>query len=134
MLANAVYRTRHRTGAYDRIDGLEHIDKVIIIDQSPIGRTPRSNPATYTGLWDDVRELFAPMPDAKLPRLPAGPLLVQRAGRTVRGVQGRRPIKIEMHFLPDVYVQCEVCGGDAVQRRDAAGHATKARTSTKCST
>ena len=89
-LARQLYRAADEPGAHRRIEGIEQVDKVIEIDQSPIGRTPRSNPATYTGLFTFIRELFAMLPEAQGPRLPAGPLLVQRQGRPLRGVPGRR--------------------------------------------
>ena len=89
-LARTLYRAADEPGAHDRIEGIELIDKVIEIDQSPIGRTPRSNPATYTGLFTFIRELFAMMPEAQGARLQAGPVLVQRQGRPLRGVPGRR--------------------------------------------
>ena len=96
--------------------GLEHLDKVIDIDQSPIGRTPRSNPATYTGVFDHIRKLFAATQRGQGARLPARAVQLQRQGRPLRGVQGDGTIKIEMHFLPDVYVPCEVCKGARYNR------------------
>ncbi|HEY5540248.1 MAG TPA: excinuclease ABC subunit UvrA [Coriobacteriia bacterium] len=116
VLANKLQRARRRTGAYDRISGLEHIDKVIDIDQSPIGRTPRSNPATYTGLWDDVRSLFASTRDAKARGYSPGRFSFNVAGGRCEACKGDGQIKIEMHFLPDVYVPCEVCKGTRYNR------------------
>jgi len=115
-LANKLQRARRRTGAYGRISGLEHIEKVIDIDQSPIGRTPRSNPATYTGVWDDVRGLFASTPDAKARGYSPGRFSFNVAGGRCEACKGDGQIKIEMHFLPDVYVPCEVCKGARYNR------------------
>ena len=115
-LANKLQRARRRTGAYERITGLEHIDKVIDIDQSPIGRTPRSNPATYTGVWDDVRNLFASTPEAKARGYSPGRFSFNVAGGRCEACKGDGQIKIEMHFLPDVYVPCEVCKGARYNR------------------
>lgn len=115
-LANAVYRSRQRTGKYDRLEGLEYIDKVITIDQGPIGRTPRSNPATYTGLWDDVRSLFASTPEAKARGYAPGRFSFNVRGGRCEACKGDGQIKIEMHFLPDVYVPCEVCKGKRYNR------------------
>jgi excinuclease ABC subunit A len=97
--------------------GIEHLDKVIDIDQSPIGRTPRSNPATYTGVFGPMRDPLCLLPEAKAARLQGGALFVQRQGRALRGLPGRGIIKIEMQFLPDVYVPCEVCHGSATTAR-----------------
>jgi excinuclease ABC subunit A len=116
VLANKLQRARRRTGAYERISGLEHIDKVIDIDQSPIGRTPRSNPATYTGVWDDVRSLFASTPEAKARGYAPGRFSFNVAGGRCENCKGDGQIKIEMHFLPDVYVACEVCKGARYNR------------------
>jgi excinuclease ABC subunit A len=115
-LSNRVFRTRKRTGAYDAILGLEAIDKVIDIDQSPIGRTPRSNPATYTGVWDDVRNLFASTPEAKLRGYSPGRFSFNVAGGRCEACKGDGQIKIEMHFLPDIYVPCEACKGARYNR------------------
>jgi excinuclease ABC subunit A len=115
-LTNAVYRTRRRTGRYDRIEGLREIDKVIVIDQSPIGRTPRSNPATYVGLWDDIRSLFASTHEAKTRGYAPGRFSFNVAGGRCEACKGDGQIKIEMHFLPDVYVPCEVCKGARYNR------------------
>ena len=116
VMANRLYRTRKRTGAYRSIEGLEHIDKVVDIDQSPIGRTPRSNPATYTGVWDDVRALFSSTPEAKLRGYSPGRFSFNVAGGRCEACKGDGQIKIEMHFLPDVYVPCEVCKGARYNR------------------
>jgi excinuclease ABC subunit A len=115
-LMNAVYRTRRRTGRYDRIEGLKQVDKVIVIDQSPIGRTPRSNPATYIGVWDDVRQLFASTQDARARGYSPGRFSFNVAGGRCEACKGDGQIKIEMHFLPDVYVPCEVCKGKRYNR------------------
>ncbi len=115
-LSNAVYRTRHRTGKHGSIEGLGAIDKVIAIDQSPIGRTPRSNPATYTGLWDDVRSLFASTPEAKARGYAPGRFSFNVHGGRCESCKGDGQIKIEMHFLPDIYVPCEVCKGNRYNR------------------
>jgi excinuclease ABC subunit A len=115
-LSNAIHRARQRTGRYDRLEGLSHIDKVITIDQSPIGRTPRSNPATYTGLWDDVRSLFASTPEAKARGYAPGRFSFNVRGGRCEACKGDGQIKIEMHFLPDVYVPCEVCKGKRYNR------------------
>ena len=93
------------------MQGIEHLDKVIDIDQSPIGRTPRSNPATYTGVFTDIRELFAQTADAKMKGYGAGRFSFNVKGGRCEACEGVGIIKIEMHFLPDVYVPCEVCGG-----------------------
>jgi excinuclease ABC subunit A len=116
VLANKLNRARRRTGAYDSIRGLEHIDKVIDIDQSPIGRTPRSNPATYTGIWDDVRSLFSSTPEAKARGYAPGRFSFNVAGGRCENCKGDGQIKIEMHFLPDIYVPCEVCKGARYNR------------------
>jgi excinuclease ABC subunit A len=115
-LSNAVYRTRHRAGKYDRIEGLGSIDKVITIDQSPIGRTPRSNPATYTGVWDDIRSLLASTNEAKARGYAPGRFSFNVRGGRCEACKGDGQIKIEMHFLPDVYVPCEVCKGARYNR------------------
>ena len=111
LLSNRLHHARKRVGAYATIEGLEHIDKVIDIDQSPIGRTPRSNPATYTGVWDDVRALFASTPESKRRGYAQGRFSFNVAGGRCEACKGDGQIKIEMHFLPDIYVPCEVCKG-----------------------
>jgi excinuclease ABC subunit A len=115
-LARHLYRARVLPGAYTRITGLEHLDKVIDIDQSPIGRTPRSNPATYTGLFTPIRELFAEMPEAKLRGYGPGRFSFNVKGGRCEACQGDGLVKIEMHFLPDVYVTCETCKGRRYNR------------------
>ena len=115
-LARHFYRARVIPGEHDRITGLEHIDKVIDIDQSPIGRTPRSNPATYTGLFTPIRELFAELPDAKIRGYGPGRFSFNVKGGRCEACQGDGLVKIEMHFLPDVYVPCEVCKGKRYNR------------------
>ncbi len=116
-LAQHFYRAKERPGAHRTVEGLQHIDKVIDIDQSPIGRTPRSNPATYTGLWQPLRDLFAALPAARMRGYKAGRFSfnVPNAGRC-ENCKGDGIIKIEMHFLPDVYVPCEVCHGTRYNR------------------
>ncbi len=109
-------RARTRPGDCDGVTGLEYLDKIIDIDQSPIGRTPRSNPATYTGLFDLVREVFAMTPDAKLRGYTNGRFSFNVKGGRCEACRGDGIIKIEMHFLPDVYVPCEVCGGRRYNR------------------
>jgi excinuclease ABC subunit A len=115
-LARHYYRARVIPGAHSGISGLEHIDKVIAIDQSPIGRTPRSNPATYTGLFTPIRELFAELPEAKLRGYGPGRFSFNVKGGRCEACQGDGLVKIEMHFLPDVYVPCEVCRGRRYNR------------------
>jgi len=110
-LARTLYRAGDEPGAHAGIDGIEHIDKVIEIDQSPIGRTPRSNPATYTGLFTFIRELFAWIPDAKARGFKAGRFSFNVKGGRCETCQGDGVIAIEMHFLPNVYVTCEECKG-----------------------
>ncbi len=115
-MARHFYRARVIPGAYDRITGLEHLDKVIDIDQSPIGRTPRSNPATYTGLFTPIRELFAEMPEAKIRGYGPGRFSFNVKGGRCEACQGDGLVKIEMHFLPDVFVPCDVCKGKRFNR------------------
>ena len=111
VLANKLNRAKTFPGAYKEIRGLEHLDKIICIDQAPIGRTPRSNPATYTGVFGDIRELFASTKDAKSHGYSAGRFSFNVKGGRCEACQGDGILKIEMHFLPDIYVPCEVCGG-----------------------
>ncbi len=115
-LAKTLYRAVDDPGAHDRIDGIELIDKVIEIDQSPIGRTPRSNPATYTGLFTFIRDLFAMMPDARARGFRSGRFSFNVKGGRCEACQGDGVIAIEMHFLPDVYVTCEQCKGRRYNR------------------
>lgn len=116
VLSNELMRANVITGNCDGIDGIENVDKVICIDQSPIGRTPRSNPATYTGVFGDVRELFASLPDAKARGYTAGRFSFNVGGGRCEHCGGDGIIKIEMHFLPDIYVPCEVCKGARYNR------------------
>ncbi len=109
-------RTKTRAGKHERMEGEEYLDKVISIDQSPIGRTPRSNPATYTGLFNDIRDLFASTPDAKSRGYAAGRFSFNTRGGRCEACQGDGLLKIEMHFLPDIYVPCEVCKGRRYNR------------------
>ena len=115
-LANRVNHAHRKAGDYRRLMGTERIDKVINIDQSPIGRTPRSNPATYIGLWDDIRALFASTPEAKARGYAPGRFSFNVAGGRCEACKGDGQKKIEMHFLPDVYVACEVCEGKRYNR------------------
>jgi excinuclease ABC subunit A len=121
-LARDLNRARIRPGAHQKIDGLEHLDKVIDIDQSPIGRTPRSNPATYTGVFDDIRDLFAATNEAKMRGYKKGRFSFNVRGGRCEACKGDGIIKIEMHFLPDVYVPCEVCKGKRYNRETLEVH------------
>ena len=115
-VAQHLYRAKNRPGAHKTITGLENLDKVIDIDQSPIGRTPRSNPATYTGVFDAIRELFSMTTEAKVRGYKTGRFSFNVKGGRCEACQGDGIIKIEMHFLPDVYVPCEVCKGKRYNR------------------
>ena len=115
-LAAKLNRAKIRAGKFDRMEGLENLDKVIAIDQSPIGRTPRSNPATYTGVFNDIRELFAGTNDAKMKGYGPGRFSFNTKGGRCEACEGDGIIKIEMHFLPDVFVPCEVCKGKRYNR------------------
>jgi excinuclease ABC subunit A len=115
-LARELNRARTIPGKHKKIEGLEQFDKVINIDQSPIGRTPRSNPATYTGVFDLIRDLFASTPDAKARGYKKGRFSFNVKGGRCEACAGDGILKIEMHFLPDVYVPCEVCGGKRYNR------------------
>ena len=115
-------RVKVRPGRHDRIEGEEFLDKVIDIDQSPIGRTPRSNPATYTGLFNDIRELFASTQDAKARGYGPGRFSFNTRGGRCEACQGDGLLKIEMHFLPDIYVPCEVCKGKRYNRETLEVH------------
>ena len=116
VLANRLNRAKTISGAYKSFEGTENLDKVINIDQAPIGRTPRSNPATYTGVFGDIRELFASTKDAKTHGYTAGRFSFNVKGGRCEACQGDGILKIEMHFLPDIYVPCEVCGGKRYNR------------------
>jgi excinuclease ABC subunit A len=115
-LSNNFYHTHYEVGACKSILGLEYLDKVIVIDQSPIGRTPRSNPATYTGAFTYIRELFAATPEARMRGWKPGRFSFNRPGGRCENCEGNGTIAIEMHFLPTVYVPCEVCGGKRFDR------------------
>ena len=115
-LAGKLNRARIKPGDFTQMEGLEHLDKVIDIDQSPIGRTPRSNPATYTGVFGDIRELYASTQDAKIRGYNAGRFSFNVKGGRCEACQGDGILKIEMHFLPDIFVPCEVCKGQRYNR------------------
>lgn len=115
-LARKLNRARTYPGEYDRIEGIEHLDKVINIDQSPIGRTPRSNPGTYTGLFDLIRALFAELPESKIRGYKPGRFSFNVHGGRCEACQGQGQIRIEMQFLPDIYIPCEVCHGTRFNR------------------
>ena len=121
-LAGKLNHAKFRPGKCDGIDGVEYLDKIINIDQSPIGRTPRSNPATYTGLFDDIRSLFASTQDAKLRGYSAGRFSFNIRGGRCEACSGDGLLKIEMNFLPDVYVPCEVCKGKRYNRETLEVH------------
>ena len=115
-VAKKLYQSHADPAPYDEIEGLDAFDKVINVDQSPIGRTPRSNPATYTGLFTPIRELFAEMPTARERGYGAGRFSFNVAGGRCEACQGDGVLKVEMHFLPDVYVPCDVCQGRRYNR------------------
>ncbi|UMZ72642.1 UvrABC system protein A [Natranaerofaba carboxydovora] len=115
-LSQKLHRAQKKPGAYSEIKGIEHLEKVIEIDQSPIGRTPRSNPVTYTGVFDAIRELFSETPEAKMRGYKPGRFSFNVKGGRCESCKGDGIIKIEMHFLPDVYVKCEVCKGKRYNR------------------
>ena len=121
-LAKQIYNARTIPGRHQKITGLEHVDKVIHVDQSPIGRTPRSNPATYTGVFDHVRKLFASTPEAKMRGYQQGRFSFNVKGGRCEACTGDGTIKIEMNFLPDVYVPCEVCHGARYNRETLEVH------------
>ena len=110
-LMHKIYGSKVIPGKYKKIEGIQHIDKVIVVDQSPIGRTPRSNPATYTGVFGDIRDLFAQLPESKMRVYKPGRFSFNVKGGRCEACGGDGIKKIEMHFLPDVYVECEVCHG-----------------------
>lgn len=116
VLANKLNHAHHATGPYKKITGLDKLDKVINIDQSPIGRTPRSNPATYIGLWDDIRNLFSSTSESKARGYSPGRFSFNVKGGRCEACKGDGQIKIEMHFLPDIFVPCEVCEGTRYNR------------------
>jgi excinuclease ABC subunit A len=116
ILSQYFYRSLQEPLAYDSIEGIEHIDKVIGVDQSPIGRTPRSNPATYTGVFTDIRNLFAQLPESKIRSWKAGRFSFNNAGGRCEECSGNGYKTIQMNFLPNVYVPCEVCGGQRYNR------------------
>jgi len=115
-LSARLHRAQTVPGAHENIEGIMHLDKAIIIDQSAIGRTPRSNPATYTGVFTPIRELFAATPEANIRGYKAGRFSFNVKGGRCENCQGDGVIKIEMHFLPDVYVTCDVCKGKRYNR------------------
>ncbi len=121
VLANQLNGARQVPGKHTRVTGLDHLDKVVHVDQAPIGRTPRSNPATYTGVFDRIRTLFSETMEAKARGYLPGRFSFNVKGGRCENCSGDGTIKIEMNFLPDVYVACEVCRGSALQPRHPAG-------------
>ncbi|MGB3699878.1 MAG: excinuclease ABC subunit UvrA, partial [Anaerolineales bacterium] len=115
-LARQLNRSRIQPGDYDHLEGVENLDKIINIDQSPIGRTPRSNPGTYTGLFDQIRSLFAELPESKIRGYKMGRFSFNVRGGRCEACQGQGQLRIEMQFLPDVYVPCDVCHGSRYNR------------------
>ena len=122
VMANELNGARQVAGRHKRVTGLEHLDKVVHVDQGPIGRTPRSNPATYTGVWDHVRKLFADTTEAKVRGYMPGRFSFNVKGGRCEACSGDGTLKIEMNFLPDVYVPCEVCHGDRYNRETLEVH------------
>ncbi len=121
-LAKQVHRAKALPGLHRTIRGVEHVDKVVDVDQAPIGRTPRSNPATYTGVFDHIRRLFSQTPEAKVRGYLPGRFSFNVKGGRCEACSGDGTIRIEMHFLPDIYVPCEVCHGRPLQPRHPGGH------------
>ncbi len=121
-LAQVINGSRERPGAHDRIEGVDQIDKIINIDQSPIGRTPRSNPGTYTKMFDAIRSLFSDLPESKVRGYSAGRFSFNVKGGRCENCQGQGLIKIEMQFLPDIYIDCEVCKGQRYNRETLQVH------------
>ena len=122
-VARTLYRAHDEPAPHEAIEGIEHFDKVINVDQSPIGRTPRSNPATYTGLFTPIRELMAEMPTRRASAATArGASSFNVAGGRCEACQGDGVVKVEMHFLPDVYVPCDVCHGQRYNRETLEVH------------
>jgi excinuclease ABC subunit A len=117
-----VYGSRELPGRHTRVEGLDHVDKAVVVDQSPIGRTPRSNPATYTGVFDHIRKLFASTQEAKVRGYQPGRFSFNVKGGRCEACRGDGTLKIEMHFLPDVYVPCEVCKGRRYNRETLEVH------------
>jgi excinuclease ABC subunit A len=115
-LASKLMGARTSSGEHERIEGVEHLDKIINIDQSPIGRTPRSNPGTYTGLFDEIRKLYAELPESKVRGYKPGRFSFNVHGGRCEACQGQGELRIEMQFLPDVYVPCDVCHGKRFNR------------------
>jgi len=115
-LAASLNRARTQPGEHERIDGIEHLDKIVNIDQSPIGRTPRSNPGTYTGMFDEIRKLFAELPESKIRGYKPGRFSFNVHGGRCEACQGQGELRIEMQFLPDIYVLCDVCHGSRFNR------------------
>ena len=111
-----MHRARGLPGSHDGVDGLEHLDKVIRVDQTPIGRTPRSNPATYTGLFTAVRDMFSRLPESQIRGYAPGRFSFNLRGGRCEPCRGDGSVKIEMHFLPDVYARCDVCRGRRYNR------------------
>ncbi|MBU1006539.1 MAG: excinuclease ABC subunit UvrA, partial [Candidatus Omnitrophica bacterium] len=110
-LAKHIYGSKEKPGSHEKIEGMKHVDKVVVVDQSPIGRTPRSNPATYTGVFSFIRNIFSRLPEARMRGYQPGRFSFNVKGGRCEACQGDGIKKIEMHFLPDVYVKCEVCDG-----------------------
>ena len=121
-LAAKLHGAHTQPGAHERIDGIEHLDKIIDIDQSPIGRTPRSNPGTYTGLFDEIRKLFAELPESKIRGYKPGRFSFNVHGGRCEACQGQGMLRIEMQFLPDIYVPCDVCHGSRFNRETLQVH------------
>ena len=130
ILSKTLYRSFEQPLEYDTIEGIEHIDKLVVVDQSPIGRTPRSNPATYSGVFADIRKLFEMTPDAQIRGFKAGRFSFNVKGGRCETCHGAGVETIEMNFLPDVYVRCRACGGHRYTARRWR-YATKAGTSTR---
>jgi excinuclease ABC subunit A len=122
VLMRHVYGSRELPGRHTRVEGLDHVDKVVVVDQSPIGRTPRSNPATYTGVFDHIRKLYASTQEAKVRGYQPGRFSFNVKGGRCESCRGDGTLKIEMHFLPDVYVPCEVCKGRRYNRETLEVH------------